>query len=275
VYEEGDELLIPGQNADNAAGRRFPLPLAMWDFGQCDAKRCTGKKLSRAGWIRELKPQQRCRGNAIVLTPSATQSVCPMDRDIIQSDGICVVDCSWNKVDDMPFHTLKGGQPRLLPFLVAANPVNYGRPFKLTCVEAIAACLFIAGFQEETHLILSKFKWGQGFIDLNKELLTAYASCTDSASVVAAQQSFFDSWSAERAARRGHGGESEGASKKSDSEGSGEGSGEGSDDESSSSSIEENLNHRFRDLDTRGESDSDEEEEGSESGPDEEDVDET
>ena len=98
VYEEGDELLIPGQNADNAAGRRFPLPLAMWDFGQCDAKRCTGKKLSRAGWIRELKPQQRCRGNAIVLTPSATQSVCPMDRDIIQSDGICVVDCSWNKV---------------------------------------------------------------------------------------------------------------------------------------------------------------------------------
>ena len=92
---------------------------------------------------------------------------------------------------------------------------------------------------------------------------------------MAAQQSFFDSWSAERAARRGHGGEREGVSKQSDSEGSEERSGGGSDDESSSSSIEENLNHRFRDLETRGESDSEEEEEGSESGPDEENEDET
>jgi hypothetical protein len=30
----------------------FPIKLAMWDFGQCDAKRCTGQKLSRAGWIK-------------------------------------------------------------------------------------------------------------------------------------------------------------------------------------------------------------------------------
>jgi hypothetical protein len=45
----------------------------MWDFGQCDAKRCTGKKLSRAGWIKELKPSQRCRGRAIVLSPDAKQ----------------------------------------------------------------------------------------------------------------------------------------------------------------------------------------------------------
>lgn len=129
-YEPMAHLSAEGPRPD-----KFPLPLAMWDFGQCDAKRCTGKKLSRAGWIRELKPSQRCRGRAIVLTPDASQSVCPMDREVIISDGICVVDCSWNRVDEMPFHILKGGQPRLLPFLVAANPVNYGRPFKLTCVE--------------------------------------------------------------------------------------------------------------------------------------------
>jgi hypothetical protein len=47
----------------------------MWDFGQCDARRCTGKKLERFGWIKGLKPSQRCRGNAIVLTPDGKQSV--------------------------------------------------------------------------------------------------------------------------------------------------------------------------------------------------------
>jgi len=31
--------------------RNFPIKLQMWDFGQCDSKRCTGRKLSRTGYI--------------------------------------------------------------------------------------------------------------------------------------------------------------------------------------------------------------------------------
>lgn len=36
------------------------------DFNHCDPKRCSGKKLSRLGYLREIKIGQRFRG--IVLT---------------------------------------------------------------------------------------------------------------------------------------------------------------------------------------------------------------
>jgi ribosome biogenesis protein Tsr3 len=29
--------------------------------------------------------------------------VCPNDREVIKQDGICVVDCSWNRVAPTPF----------------------------------------------------------------------------------------------------------------------------------------------------------------------------
>ena len=116
--------------------------------------------------------------------------VSPQDRLIIQEHGACVVDCSWAKLDQVPFVKIKSPQERILPFLIAANPVNYGKPLKLNCVEALAAALMICGFQEESELILSKFTWGLGFLELNAELLDEYAKSTDSESVIQAQQRF-------------------------------------------------------------------------------------
>lgn len=138
--------------------------------------------------IKNLKLGQQFKG--IVLSPIATHTVNPSDKSIIESSGIAVVDCSWAKIDETPFHKMKSPYPRLLPFLVAANPINYGRPLKLSCVEAIAAVLFICGFEGEAKLYLSKFSWGHSFLELNKEILDRYKICKTSQEVLDVQQAY-------------------------------------------------------------------------------------
>jgi pre-rRNA-processing protein TSR3 len=163
-------------------------PLAMWDFEQCDVKRCTGRKLQRQGVLRVLNLGERFRG--VVLSPLATQAVSPADAVLVREHGVSVVDCSWARLDEVPFDKIRGKEERLLPYLVAANPVNYGRPMKLSCVEALAATLYIASLKDEAKKLLAPFSWGEEFVRINLDLLDSYASCTSSAGVVNAQNEY-------------------------------------------------------------------------------------
>lgn len=136
--------------------------------------------------------------NGLVLSPTGEKAVSPADRSIVEANGVCVVDCSWALIDDIPFKKLHAAEPRLLPFLVAANPVNYGKPLKLSCAEAIAAALYITGFKEEAAAVLGCFKWGESFLTLNSELLGKYADCADSAEVVKVQTEWIEMCQTER-----------------------------------------------------------------------------
>jgi pre-rRNA-processing protein TSR3 len=78
---------------------------------------------------------------------------------------------------------------------VAANPVNFGKPTKLSTVEALAAALYIVGHREQAVQLLSKFKWGPEFIRLNQTRLDEYAKAKDSTDVVAVQRKFMEEFS--------------------------------------------------------------------------------
>jgi pre-rRNA-processing protein TSR3 len=195
--EEEDDAFGSGENGGN--GHVQLPPLAMWDFEQCDAKRCTGRKLQRQGDLRVLSLNDRFKG--IVLSPSATRAVSQADRELIQQHGIAVVDCSWARLDEVPFHRIKAAEERLLPFLLAANSVNYGKSLKLSCAEALAASLFIAGLRDEARAVLRSFSWGDEFFCLNEEALEEYSQCRTGLDVVRAQQERLDAAERHREAK--------------------------------------------------------------------------
>jgi pre-rRNA-processing protein TSR3 len=156
---------------------------------QCDPKKCTALKLSRHGLIRIVSQLRFLPKRAIVLNPFSETAFSPADRQRIEQHGLVALDCSWEHAEKVLSGHVRGTS-RCLPLLVAGNPVNFGKPTKLTTVEALAAALIIADFQEEARELLSVFTWGHTFLDLNGERLEKYSTAKNSAEVVELQRAF-------------------------------------------------------------------------------------
>lgn len=165
------------------------IKIVVYHAKQDDPKKCTTLKLKRFGLARVVHRVQGLPLGAVVLNPFSAKAFAPDDRSIVKRRGLAAIDCSWIHANQV-FQLNQHGVSRALPYLIAANPVNYGTPTKLSTVEALAAALYIAGFLEEAEKLLSKFKWGLEFIRLNNQFLNAYAKARGSTEVVELQKKF-------------------------------------------------------------------------------------
>lgn len=163
--------------------------LYIYDEKQCDPKKCTGRKLVRFNLAQEIGSLRRIPHGAIVLTPWAEKAVSREDTNRAAARGVVALDLSWKNIDTVP-RKMKGVAERSLPFLVAANPVNWGRPCKLTSAEALAATLYIMGFKEQARATMAKFAWGEELFRVNREPLELYSEAKTSAEVVAIQSEY-------------------------------------------------------------------------------------
>jgi pre-rRNA-processing protein TSR3 len=166
------------------------IKLRMWDFQQCDPKRCSGARLAKRGIFDKMPLKSPFRG--IVLDPEAKIAVSPADVDILETGGVSLIDCSWARLQEIPFKQMTSGHHRLLPFMVAANTVNYGRPFKLNCAEAAAATLYICGKPQAAKAVMDEFSYGEEFLSINRQVLDMYSKCTDAADVVKQQNEWLE-----------------------------------------------------------------------------------
>ena len=166
------------------------MKVSVYHAEQCDPKKCTTVKLQRQGKIKVVTKLTMLPRGAIVLDPFSPKSVSYEDREIVEKNGIVGLDCSWNRIQKSSIMFKGKKYHRSLPFLVAANPVNYGKPCKLSTAEAIAATFYIVGLKDNAVEIMSQFKWGPHFLKLNHELLEEYSSAKTSAEVVKIQNRF-------------------------------------------------------------------------------------
>ncbi len=140
-----------------------------------DPRKNTSVKMVKKGLARFTRRFPR---KAVVLDPFAREYLGPWDRVFIEKYGVVVVDTSWKRISSRQFTRLPGIHRRL-PYLIAGNPVNYGKPYMLSSIEAVAAALYITGFMEAVEKLVGLYKWMKTFIQLNHEPLEDYCKARD------------------------------------------------------------------------------------------------
>lgn len=160
------------------------IRLYVYHANEDDPRKCSAKKLEKFGYVKLEKNIRKTPKNSILLNPFAEKSISKEDLKLAKDSGILAVDCSWKNAENSFDYLDKRNHSRALPFVVAANPVNFGKPFKLTTLEAFATSLFIFDEVKKAEELLNLYKWGPHFLSLNKEPLEEYRHAKTSKEIV-------------------------------------------------------------------------------------------
>ena len=168
---------------------------AIW-LAQDDPKKNTAVLASKRGDLILHKNMKRLPKKGIILEPLCGKVLGPEDHELltIKNGSLVGLDCSWAQIEPSVDKVMNRTRliPRMLPLLLAANPVNWGKPGKLTTAEALAAGLYLVGRKDQARNILGAFRWGERFFELNHEPLEAYSQAKSSSDLVELQFEFFD-----------------------------------------------------------------------------------
>jgi pre-rRNA-processing protein TSR3 len=164
--------------------------ISIFHAAQDDPKKNTALRLKHRGMARIVSRVRYLPKRAIVLNPFGEIAFSPADHERLAQFGLAALDCSWEHAQKVMGEHVKGTS-RCLPILIAGNPVNFGKLTKLTTAEAIAAALYIGGFQDEAQKVLDIFTWGHTFFELNQMLLDNYVQAKDSTEIIGMQTKLF------------------------------------------------------------------------------------
>jgi pre-rRNA-processing protein TSR3 len=175
-------------------GEEGLIPLFVLHAGECDRRKCTALKLAHFGKASIVRPPGGFPPGVLSLDPFSPVMLSPADAPVARKKGLLALDCSWDRVDPKAFGrriALRRVAPRSLPFLVAANPVKFGQPFRLSTLEALAAALYLLGRKDQAADILGIYNWGLRFLELNREPLNDYVAAQNAEGVRRAQSEYW------------------------------------------------------------------------------------
>lgn len=166
------------------------LRLLVYHVSQDDPKKNTARKLARFELCELFDRVQMLPRGAILLDPYSEKALSREDEQAARERGIVALDCSWKHAEEVFPHARERATGRALPYMLAANPVNWGKAMMLSTAEALAASAYILGEKEQAERLMSKFIWGPTFLALNKNPLDDYAAAKTSREVVEAMHQY-------------------------------------------------------------------------------------
>jgi len=168
------------------------INLQILHLSQDDPKKCTARKLARLGHATLIKRLSLVPYSPILLDPYSKKVISKEDLELVQTHGLLAIDCSWENAEEALelIRTRKKVVPRALPFMIAVNPIKYGKAFQLSTLEAFAGALIILGYRAQAEDILSIYNWARNFLVMNNQPLQEYEKAKTSEEIIKAQAEF-------------------------------------------------------------------------------------